>query len=78
MIIFNDFYRNNVQNDDAVITTWFMEDVNEQALKPHAIICIDCQSLKQDAKEDVQIMSKSYANEGPCSIIGDASCGCCK
>lgn len=76
LVIFNDFHRNYIENNDALINIWFIQDDFDKPYKPDAIVSIDYQSLKEDAKEDVEIIGTGY--DGFCSIVGDASCGCCK
>lgn len=75
MVIFNDYDRNYIQNDDAIINVWFIEEGTSSPLP--AIVCVQSQSLKEDTNEDIETITSGSNSNGCYPIIGDASCGCC-
>lgn len=74
LVIFNDYDRNYIENDDAIINVWFIEEPTTSPLP--AIVSVQSQSLKEDKDEDISILMDSNVNNTSYSIIGDASCNC--
>lgn len=72
LIIFNDYSRQYIENEDAIINVRFNE---EYIIPPHEIVSIQAQSIKSN-NHDIEVININNNQDRYCSIIGDVNCGC--